>query len=104
MMKRIMTFMAGLSLAFLLGCASTSPDSAQVISTLAIYNGTFYVLKNNPELRPQFEAALAELDAAATGGISAEGLLAILKRIPSEGDAEKLKPAITSAQILIQNY
>jgi len=103
-MKRITTVLAGIGLALLLGCKTTGVDSGQLFTSLAVYNGTFYVLSNNPDLKPQFQTVWNGLDAAATGGTSAEGLLALLNQIPLGKDAEKLRPVIGSAKTLIRTY
>lgn len=103
-MKRIFTFLAGVGLAFTLGCKTTNVETGQLLTSLAVYNGTFYVLSNNPDLKPEFQSALDQLDAVATTGTSAEGLLALLDQIPLGDDAEKLRPVIFTAKTLIRTY
>lgn len=101
-MKKILSLFVSVALLFSAGCASTNSDTATVVSTLVVYNGAYQVLKKNPSARPQFEEALAELkQVGQSGEIDATKLLAVLNRLAADED---LKPAITSAVILVQSY
>lgn len=103
-MKRILTLVAGLGLAFFLGCKTTDVDSAKLVTTLVVYNGVYYSVQKNPDLKPEFEKVLADLEVVEKGGASVETFLAILNRIPADQRTERLKPVFTSIRILAQTY
>lgn len=103
-MKKLLSLFAGVALLLAPGCATTNQDTASIVTTLVVYNAAYQVLLKNPDQRPKFvEAHAAVLSASETGTINAATLLAAIKQIPL-GKNEELKPAITSAAVLVTSY